>query len=68
MSSWSRSTFWSERILDDHCMARSGSDDPREHADCGRLAGAVGAEEAINDPGRQREHRSWLHYPMSLRT
>jgi len=57
MSSWSRSTFWPERILDDHCMARSGSDDPREHADCGRLAGAVGAEEAINDPGRQREHR-----------
>lgn len=52
----------------DHCIARSESDDPREHADCGRLPGAVGPEEAINDPGRQREHRSWLHYRLSLRT
>lgn len=68
MSSWSRSTFWSKRILDDHCIARSEGDDPRKHADGGRLAGTFGAEEAINNPGRQREHRWWLHYPMSWGT
>ena len=35
--------------------ARRRVDDPEQHAQRGRLAGAIGAEHAVDDAGRHRE-------------